>query len=122
MAAERPRDRYPLMTLEYVVKALKVLFGRDNVVSDKGEITARVMPGATGGPTKVIVNQPPMNAAYLSVLPEITGPNSRCTSRTIISVGFTARSASPPQCKPGLRIVFGNLPSCWRKKHSALVG
>jgi hypothetical protein len=30
------------MTLEYVVKALKVLFGRDNVISDKGEISVRV--------------------------------------------------------------------------------
>ena len=47
MAAERPRDLYPLMTLEYVVKALKVLFGRDNVVSDKGEIRVRVRyPGS----------------------------------------------------------------------------
>jgi hypothetical protein len=35
MAAERPRDLYPLMILEYVVKALKVLFGGDNVISDK---------------------------------------------------------------------------------------
>ena len=42
MAAERPRDLYPLMTLEYVVKALKVLFGRDNVISDEGEIGVRV--------------------------------------------------------------------------------
>jgi hypothetical protein len=34
------------MTLEYVVKAFKVLFGRDNVISDKGEITVRVQyPG-----------------------------------------------------------------------------
>ena len=41
MAAERPRDLYPLMTLEYVVKALKVLFGNDNVISDKGEIRVR---------------------------------------------------------------------------------
>ena len=46
MAAERPRDLYPLMTLEYVVKALKVLFGRDNVISDEGEIGVRVQyPG-----------------------------------------------------------------------------
>ncbi|SRR6266404_7194372 len=42
MAAERPRDPYPLMTLEYVVKALKVLFGGDNVISEKGEIRVRV--------------------------------------------------------------------------------
>ena len=41
MAAERSRDLYPLMTLEYVVKALKVLFGRDNVISDLGDITVR---------------------------------------------------------------------------------
>ena len=39
--AAAPRDLYPLMTLEYVVKALKVLFGNDNVFSDKGEITVR---------------------------------------------------------------------------------
>ena len=46
MATERPRDLYPLMTSEYVVDALKVLFGRDNVVSDKGEIRVRVQdPG-----------------------------------------------------------------------------
>ncbi|HXI43575.1 MAG TPA: hypothetical protein VNH83_26570 [Bryobacteraceae bacterium] len=46
MATERPRDLYPLMTLEYVVDALKVLFGRENVVSDKDEITVRVQyPG-----------------------------------------------------------------------------
>ena len=46
MAAERPRDLYPLMTPEYVVKALKVLFGRDNVISDNGEIGVRVQyPG-----------------------------------------------------------------------------
>jgi len=46
MAAERPRDLYPLMTLEYVVDALKVLFGRENVVSDKGEVRVQVQyPG-----------------------------------------------------------------------------
>jgi hypothetical protein len=44
--AAAPRDLYPLMTLEYVVKALKVLFGRDNVICDKGEVTVRVQyPG-----------------------------------------------------------------------------
>jgi hypothetical protein len=41
MVAERPRDLYPLMTLEYVVKALKVPFGRNNVISDNGEIGVR---------------------------------------------------------------------------------
>src|SRR5229473_7966663 len=36
------------MTLEYVVKALKVLFGNDNVISDKGEIRVRdPYPGYT---------------------------------------------------------------------------
>ena len=30
------------MTLEYAVDALKVLFGRDNVISEKGEIRVRV--------------------------------------------------------------------------------
>jgi hypothetical protein len=46
--AAAPRDLYPLMTLEYIVKALKVLFGRDNVTSDQGEIRVRVQyPGHT---------------------------------------------------------------------------
>ena len=46
--AAAPRDLYPLMTLEYVVKALKVLFGGDNVISDEGEIRVRVQyPGHT---------------------------------------------------------------------------
>src|SRR6266849_502060 len=53
MAAERPRDLYPLMTLEYVVKALKVLFGRDNVVSDEGEIRVRVRDPGDSKPSSV---------------------------------------------------------------------
>lgn len=36
------------MTLEYVVKALKVLFGRDNVISENAEIRVRAQyPGHT---------------------------------------------------------------------------
>jgi len=58
MAAERPRDLYPLMTLEYVVKALKVLFGRDNVISDLGEITVRVQyPGHTISSVRLTIEQ-----------------------------------------------------------------
>lgn len=53
MAPERPRDLYPLMTLEYVVKALKVLFGGDNVISDKGEIRLRVRYPVHGKPSSV---------------------------------------------------------------------
>jgi hypothetical protein len=46
MAAERPHDPYPLMTLEYAVKALKVRFGADNVIVDKAQIRVRVQyPG-----------------------------------------------------------------------------
>ena len=53
MAAEHPRDLYPLMTLEYVVKALKVLFGNDNVSSDKGEIRVRVRYPGHSKPSSV---------------------------------------------------------------------
>jgi hypothetical protein len=53
MAAERPRDLYPLMTLEYAVDALKVLFGRDNVISEKGEIRVRVRYPAHSKPSSV---------------------------------------------------------------------
>jgi hypothetical protein len=46
MNAERPRDPYPLMTLEYAVKALKVRFGADNVIVDKAQIRVRIQyPG-----------------------------------------------------------------------------
>jgi len=53
MAPERPRDLYPLMTLEYVVKALKVLFGNDNVISEKTEIRLRVRYPDHGKPSSV---------------------------------------------------------------------
>jgi hypothetical protein len=46
MAADRPTDRYPLMTLEYALEALKVRFGADNVVGEKGQVTLKLMdPG-----------------------------------------------------------------------------
>jgi hypothetical protein len=46
MAVERPRDLYPLMTLEYAIMALKVLFGEDNVIADESEIRLMVQyPG-----------------------------------------------------------------------------
>ena len=58
MAAEHPRDLYPLMTLEYVVKALKVLFGGDNVTSDKGEIGVRVRyPGHNISSMRLTIEQ-----------------------------------------------------------------
>jgi hypothetical protein len=53
MAPERPRDLYPLMTLEYVVKALKVLFGNDDVISDKGEIRLRIRYPGYSKPSSV---------------------------------------------------------------------
>jgi len=58
MAAERPRNLFPLMTLEYVVKAIKVLFGGDNVISDKGEITVRVQyPGHSISSVRLTIEQ-----------------------------------------------------------------
>jgi hypothetical protein len=46
MAADRPIDRYPLMTLDYALAALKVRFGADNVVEEKGQVTLKLMsPG-----------------------------------------------------------------------------
>ena len=46
MTAERPYDPYPLMTLEYAVKSLRVRFGADNVIVDKAQIRVRVQyPG-----------------------------------------------------------------------------
>src|SRR5713101_10032962 len=47
------RNLFPLMTLEYVVKALKVLFGNDNVSSDKGEIRVRVRYPGHSKPSSV---------------------------------------------------------------------
>ena|SRR6266436_5478762 len=41
------------MTLEYAVDALKVLFGRDNVISEKGEIRVRVRYPGHSKPSSV---------------------------------------------------------------------
>ena len=46
------------MTLEYVVKALKVLFGGDNVISDKDEIRVRLQyPGHTISSVRLTIEQ-----------------------------------------------------------------
>ena len=42
MAADRPTDRYPLMTLDYALEALKVRFGADNVAEEKGQVTLKL--------------------------------------------------------------------------------
>ena len=46
------------MTSEYAVKALKVLFGGDNVTSDKGEIGVRVRyPGHNISSVRLTIEQ-----------------------------------------------------------------
>jgi hypothetical protein len=41
-AADRPADPYPLMRLDYVLEALKLRFGTDNVMEDKGRVTLKL--------------------------------------------------------------------------------
>ena len=42
MAADHPTDPYPLMRVDYALEALKLLFGADNVMEEKGRVTLKL--------------------------------------------------------------------------------
>ena len=43
MAADHPTDPYPLMRLDYVLEALKLRFGADNVMEENRTVTLKLM-------------------------------------------------------------------------------
>ena len=51
--AEDPRDPYPLMRLDYALKALKLRFSADNVVQETGRITLKLQYPGRQAPTFV---------------------------------------------------------------------
>jgi hypothetical protein len=42
MAADHPTDPYPLMRLDYVLEALQLRFGADNVMEENGRVTLKL--------------------------------------------------------------------------------